>query len=182
MLVRCLHLVELSPSSPLMALGLVSTVRLTKATPDDNTFISAGLTDASNILTMTVQPTNGDTVKVGTTDGSTPAVYTFKTAISTAYDVLIDTTAQATLINLFNAINAGPGSGTKYGTGTTSNFDVFATQLPVGQIMVTANLAGTGGNAIASTATGTAASWATTTLTGGADIPGPTDFLFAKTA
>lgn len=160
------------------SLGLYSTVD--KSNPDDNTFISAGLTNATNVLTMTTKPSNGDTVTVGTTDGTTAAVYTFKTSISTAFDVLIDTTAQTTLINLLNAINAGTGSGTKYGTGTTSNFDVNAVQLPAGQIEVVANLAGTAGNSIASTHTGTTASWASSTLTGGADIPGPTEFLMQR--
>lgn len=160
------------------AIGYYSTVN--KATPDDNTFISASLTNASNIFTMTTQPANGDTVTVGTKDGTNAAVYTFKTAIASAFDVLIDTTAQNTLLNLLNAINAGPGSGTKYGTGTTSNYDVNAVQLPAGQFEVVANLAGTGGNSIASTHTGTAASWATTTLTGGANIPGPTNFKFQR--
>lgn len=158
--------------------GAFSTVN--KANPDDNTFISASLVNASNVLTMTTQPSNTNTVTVGTTDGSTPAVYTFKTAISTAYDVLIDTTAQNTLLNLYNAINAGPGSGTKYGAGTTSNFDVNAVQLPAGQIEAVANVAGTAGNSIASTDSGSATSWATTTLTGGADIPGPTIFRFQR--
>lgn len=160
------------------AIGAYTTVN--KQNPDDNTFISAGLTNATNIYTMTSQPSNGNTVTVGTTDGSTPAVYTFKTSITTAYDVLIDTTAQGSLSNLLNAINAGAGAGTKYGTGTVSNFDVNASQLPTGQFLVTANLAGTGGNSIASTKTGTAMSWLTTTLTGGASIPGPSEFLFSR--
>lgn len=156
------------------AVGVYSTVN--KAVPDDNTFISADLTNATNILTLATQPSASDTVTVGTKDGTTAAVYTFKTSVSSAFDVLIDTTAQNTLINLLNAINAGTGSGTKYGTGTTSNFDVNAVQLPVGQIQVIANTAGTGGNSIASTSTGTHAAWATSTLTGGASIPGPTEF------
>ena len=153
---------------------------LNKIIPDDNTFISAGLTNATNILTMTTQPSNGDTVTVGTKNGSTAAVYTFKTAITTAFDVLIDTTAQNTLLNLYNAINAGSGAGTKYGTSTTANYDVNAIQLAVGQIQVIANVAGTSGNSISSTKTGTAASWATTTLTGGAGINGPSQFKFMR--
>lgn len=153
--------------------GVYSTVN--KVTPDDNTFIQAAFTNATNILTMTSQPSNNTTVTVGTKDGTTAAVYTFKTAISTAYDVLIDTTATNTLTNLLNAINAGSGAGTKYGTGTVSNFDVTASALPAGQILVTANIAGSGGNSIASTSTSTG-SWATSTLIGGANIPGPSAF------
>jgi hypothetical protein len=160
------------------AVGVYSTVN--KLTPDDNTYIQASLLNATNTLTMITQPTNGNTVTVGTKNGSTAAVYTFKTTVTTAFDVLIDTTAQNTLLNLMNAINAGAGSGTKYGTGTTSNFDVVASQLPAGQILVTANVAGTAGNSIASTRTGTAASWLTATLTGGANIPGPTAFKLQR--
>jgi Concanavalin A-like lectin/glucanases superfamily len=160
-----------------IAVGVFST--LNKPVPDDNTFIAASLFNATDILTMTSQPTNGTTVTVGTKDGTVPAVYTFKTVITTAFDVLIDTTAQNTLINLFNAINVGPGIGTKYGTGTTSNFDVNAIQLPVGQIEAVANIAGTGGNSIPATSTSTA-SWATSTLAGGASIPGPSNFKFQR--
>jgi hypothetical protein len=156
------------------ALGDYTTVN--KLVPDDNTFLSASLTPSSNIGTMTTQPANGDTVTVGTTSGDTAAVYTFKTAIASAYDVLIDTTAQGTLTNLLNAINAGSGVGTKYGSGTLANYDVGASSLPAGQFMVTAQTAGAAGNSIASTATGTAFTWATSTLTGGLSIPGPSDF------
>jgi len=160
------------------SLGSYSTVN--KSTPDDNTFISASFINATNILTMTTQPANGNTVTVGTKNGTTAAVYTFKTAISSAFDVLIDTTAENTLTNLVNAINAGSGAGTKYGSGTTSNYDVNATLLPTGQFMVTANIAGSGGNSIASTSTGTAAVWTTSTLTGGSNIPGPTNFKLQR--
>lgn len=155
-------------------IGVYSTID--KRTPDDNTFISAALEPATGILTMATQPSNGDTVTVGTSDGSTPAVYTFKTSVTTAFDVLIDTTAQNTLINLQSAINATAGAGTKYGTGTLANADVSAVQLPAGQLEVIALIAGTGGNTVATTATGTAATWGDTTLNGGANIPGPSDF------
>ncbi len=160
------------------AVGAYSTVN--KSAADDNTFISAALTSAMNILTMTSQPTNGNIVTLGTKDGSTPAVYTFRNSISTAFDVLIDTTAQGTLTNLLNAINSGSGSGTKYGAGTTANFDVTGVGLPAGQIEVVANVAGTGGNSIPSTSTGIAAVWDTTTLSGGVNIPGPSNFLFSR--
>lgn len=160
------------------ALGSYSTVN--KPIPDDNTFISADFTPASNVFTMTTQPTAGNTVTVGTTDGTTPAVYTFRSALVSAFDVLIDTSAQNTLSNLLNAINLGAGVGTKYGTGTTANFDVTGIPLPTGQFEVIANIAGTGGNSIASTHTGTAAAWNSTTLTGGLNIPGPTNFKLQR--
>lgn len=156
------------------SVGVWSTIG--KAVPDDNTFIAAPLVAASSILTLTVNASNTNTVTVGTKNGTTPAVYTFKTSLASAFDVLIDTNIQNTLQNLYNAINAGPGAGTKYGTSTTSNFDVFATQLPAGQMQVTANLAGTAGNAIPTSKTGITGAWTSTTLAGGLDIPGPSNF------
>lgn len=161
-------------------IGEWSTVGTTKATPDDNTFIYASLTSATNILTLTTNPANLDTVTVGTKDGSTPAVYTFKTVLSTSFDVLIGATAQDTLNNLMNAINAGPGSGTTYGTGTTSNNDVQASPLPAGQILVTALIAGTVGNSIAVAETGPAVWDNPTNLAGGENIPGPSAFKLER--
>lgn len=156
------------------SVGVWSTIG--KATPDDNTFIEAPFIAATSVLTMGVLATNTATVTVGTTDGTTPAVYTFKTVVASAFDVLIDTNIQNTLQNLYNAINSGAGSGTKYGTGTTANFDVFATQLPAGQMQVSANLPGSAGNSIATTASGSTTVWTSTTLAGGTDIPGPSNF------
>lgn len=160
------------------SVGQYSTVN--KAVPDDGSFIAASYEFAKNVLTMTTQPANTNTITLGTTDGSTPAVYTFKNTLASAFDVKIGATAQITLTNLLNAINVGPGSGTAYGAGTTANFDVTGVSLPAGQIEVIANLAGTGGNSIVSTATGTAAVWDTTTLTGGATIPGPSSFKLQR--
>jgi Concanavalin A-like lectin/glucanases superfamily len=153
---------------------------LNKSTPDDNTYMTAPFLAATSILTLNSNPANGNTVTVGTKDGTTPAVYTFKTALASAFDVLIDTNVQNTLQNLFNAINAGAGSGTKYGAGTTSNFDVFATQLPAGQMMVTANAAGTGGNAIATSSSGVSGGWTGSDLAGGTNIPGPSNFKLQR--
>ena len=156
-----------------VALGANSTIN--KAIPDDNTFISAALTNATSVCTLTTQPTNATTVTIGTKDGTTAAVYTFKTTITTAFDVLIDTTVAGTLSNLLNAINNGTGAGTKFGTGTTANYNVTASALPVGQILLTANTAGTLGNSVVTTTTSTA-SFTGTTLSGGAAIPGPSAF------
>lgn len=155
--------------------GVWSTIG--KAAPDDNTFAEAPFLAASSILTLSAQPAANDTVTVGTKDGAVAAVYTFKAAAASAFQVLVDTTLQGTLQNLYNAINAGPGSGTKYGAGTTSNFDVIAAQLPAGQMEVTALTAGTVGNAIATSVSLThGGGWTGATLAGGLDIPGPSDF------
>ena len=157
------------------SVGVWST--LGKATPDDNTFAEAPYLPATSILTLNAQPAANDTVTVGTKTGGTAAVYTFKAALAAAFDVLIDTSLQQTLQNLYNAINAGPGAGTKYGTATTANIDVTASQLPAGQMKVTANTLGTGGNAVATSATLTnGGGWTGTHLAGGTNIPGPSDF------
>lgn len=160
-------------------IGAFSTI--SKLVPDDNTFISAPFLPATAILTLTANASNNNTVTVGTKDGTIAAVYTFKTVLTgAAFEVFIDTNIQNTLQNLFNAINAGAGAGTKYGTGTTSNFDVTASQLPAGQMMVTANTAGTPGNSIPSTSGGITGSWNHATLTGGTNIPGPSNFKFQR--
>jgi hypothetical protein len=147
-----------------------------KSVPDDNTFIRASLTSATNIFTMTTNASASDTVTVGTTDGATPAVYTFVSSLVDPFDVLIGATAEDTLNNLVEAINAGAGEGTVYGTGTTSNADVEAGNLPAEQVLVTALIAGTIGNSIA-VAESSPGVWAdASNLTGGADIPGRSTF------
>lgn len=157
------------------SVGAFSTIG--KVIPDDNTFIAAPFLPATNVLTVTVNASNNETVTVGTKAAATPAVYTFKTVLTgAAFEVFIDTNIQNTLQNLFNAINAGAGAGTKYGTGTTANLDVVASQLPAGQMQVTALTAGTAGNSIPSTETMVNGSWAAATLLGGTAIPGPSNF------
>lgn len=159
--------------------GVFSTIG--KAVPDDSTFIAAPFLPATGTLTCTTNFANNETVTVGTKATSTPAVYTFKTTLTgAAFEVLIDTSTQNSLQNLFNAINAGAGAGTKYGTGTTANLDVIASQLPAGLMLVTALTAGTAGNSIASTETGAHSSWGGSTLSGGTAIPGPSNFKIQR--
>lgn len=76
-------------------------------------------------LIWTGQPSNGQTLIVA---GQT---YTFRNVIGVANDVLIDTTASDTATNFFNAVNAGPGAGTKYDAGTIANAVIDATDLRV---------------------------------------------------
>ncbi len=153
---------------------------VSKQTPDNNTYIRAPLTPATNILTMTTNPVAADTVTVGTTDGTTPAVYKFVSALVDPFDVLIGATAQDTLENLLEAINNGAGEGTTYGTGTTANADVMASSLPVGQFMVIALIAGTIGNSIAVASSSPAVWDDPSTLTGGVDIPPKSSFKLQR--
>lgn len=162
------------------AVGVFSTIRKGTTLIDD-TFIQASFIPAFNILTLGANAANNETVTVGTKTGPAAAVYTWKTALTGAsYEVLIGADAGASLSNLAAAINQGAGSGTVYGTGTLANLDVFAsglpTTLPGAQMLVTANVAGTAGNSIASTETMANGAWTGATLAGGQNIPGPSEF------
>lgn len=150
---------------------------LAKNTPPlDYTFLEAALVNATGTLTQSSLPTATKTVTVGTTDGSTPAVYKWVTVLADAYDVLIGADIGESVDNLVNAITGGPGSGTVYDSDTVANFDVSAELLPSNQMLVTANLAGSDGNSIATTTDDPNGAWGDTTLTGGADIPGYSQF------
>lgn len=120
----------------------------------------AGQNRATGTVTFTGQPLNTETVTI---DGR---VYTFKTVLAAADDILIGATANDTAANLAAAINDSGVEGTNYGTGTTVNLDVTAAAV-AGVVTLTAILPGTAGNAVtlAEAATNVAVSGAT--LTGG---------------
>jgi hypothetical protein len=157
-------------------IGAFSTIN--KVQPADDTFLAAPFLAATDILTVNGGAiSNNETVTVGLTNTAAPAVYTWKTALTgAAYEVLIDTSEVQALQNLMNAINQGPGIGTKYGTGTIANASVLASTLPATQLEVQALIAGSAGNSIAATETMAHGAWASATLAGGADIPGPSQF------
>lgn len=151
-----------------------------KAPPLDYSFIEAALVPASGMLTLTGQPLNNETVRLGTKDGTNAATYTFKTAISAAYDVLIGATPDDSLANFVAAVMKGTGEGALYGTGTAANFDASAAKMPTTQVLATALTGGTAGNTIATTKTLTNGSWGAATLTGGANIPPFSRFGFER--
>lgn len=153
---------------------------LNKTTPDDDTFLEAALIAAAGEFTMTDLPTAAETVTVGTTDGTTAAVYTWVSALAAAYDVLIGANLAACAANLSAAINAGDGEGTTYGTDTVANADVSSATNPANQVVATALTPGTSGNSIASTETCTKAAWGGTTLSGGQNIPDNSQFGFSR--
>jgi hypothetical protein len=153
---------------------------LNKPTPQDYSFIEAALLNASGLFTQTANPANAETVRVGTKDGAVAATYTFKTALASAYDVLIGANVAATMANLVAAINQDAGAGVTYGTGTLANFDVSAVRLPSNQLQATANIAGTAGNSIVTTDTAVNGSWGSGTLTGGANIPPYSQFGYQR--
>jgi hypothetical protein len=150
--------------------------------PRDDTFIEAALLPAADIMTQSVIPANNATVTVGTYGaGNTTAVYTWKTTLTgAAFEVLRGATINASLSNLAAAINLTAGAGSTYGTGTVVNNNVTATLLPLDQLQVTANQAGTVGNSLTAAITDANASWASATLTGGLDIPSFSEFFFER--
>lgn len=116
---------------------------------------------ATGTLTFTGQPANTETVVI---DGKT---YTFQTVLTNVDgNVLIGANLAASIANLTDAINLGAGAGTDYAAATTLNPDVTGTAGAT-TLVVTAKIAGTGGNAITTTETITNASWGGATLSGG---------------
>jgi hypothetical protein len=142
-----------------------------KTEPDDTTYLRSSAA-AFDILTFRGQPRNGETVTLGV------KVYTFKTAISVANDVLIGATIAESIANLVAAINDdGVGEGSQYGTGTTANADAGAEVASGTTILATALAVGTSGNSIALADTVRYASWSGTTMTGGGSIPDPVELV-----
>jgi hypothetical protein len=127
---------------------------------------------ATGTLTAASNPSNNDTVTIGS------RTYTFKTSLTpTANEVLIGVDASASLDNLIAAINGAAGAGTTYASGTTAHANVTAAAGTGDTMDVTAKVAGTAGNAIATTETGTNLSWGSATLTGGVNVATNTDVI-----
>lgn len=125
---------------------------------------SVSLVQATGTLTLNSDAGNNETVTIGS------RTYTFKTTLTgAANEVVRGVTATATLDNLIAAINGAAGAGTAYGTGTVAHADVTAVAGSGDTMDVTAKMAGTDGNAIATTETLADASsvWGDTTLDGG---------------
>lgn len=102
---------------------------------------------ASTTLTeVGTGPANGDLVTIGGT------AYKFVTALTgAANEVAIGGSAAQAYLNLQAATNAAPGgAGTAYGIGTVANANVYASGVSATSVTFTANLNGTGGNAITS--------------------------------
>lgn len=127
---------------------------------------------AKGTLTLTGNAGNNETVVIGA------KTYTFKTSLTpAANEVFIGATASDSIDNLIAAVNAGAGSGTLYGTGTTANASAVAAVGSGDTMVATAITAGTAGNAIASTDTMADGAWGDTTLingTAGSSAPTPT--------
>lgn len=95
--------------------------------------------------------------------------YTFKSALTgAAYEVFINTTAAAALVNLKKAINGTGTAGTDYGTGTLPNPYVVAGAITATTLIVRAKISGTTPNAYATTQAGTShCTWTGATMNSG---------------
>ncbi len=123
---------------------------------------------AGTTLTLTANDAAADTISIGGTTYKIVAALT-----GAANEVLLGGTTSQTLLNLKAAVNAASGgAGVVYGVGTVANANVTALveagTSPAGTLTFSANVNGTGGNAIASTVTGSATeSFTGATLAGG---------------
>jgi hypothetical protein len=141
----------------------------------DDTYIEARNTFATSILTLTGLPLNDETTVLGV------QTYTWKTTLTGAADeIFIGVDIPANLSNIIDAVNAGTGAGTTYGTGTVANPDIFASALPSPQGLFTATAIGTAGNSEPTTETLTNGSFNGVTCLGGEDIPSPSDFAMER--
>lgn len=117
----------------------------TAASATLNTNLAAA---ATGTLTLVANPTDGDTVTIGT------KTYTLQdTLTNTNGNVKIGATASDTLDNLIAAINLAAGAGTTYAAATTVHPTVTAAAGAGDTMTVTAKSTGTAGNAIATTET-----------------------------
>ncbi len=90
--------------------------------------------------------------------------------------------AAANVANLAAAVNGGPGAGVAYATGTTANVDASAVA-GASSVTFTARVAGSAGNAIASTDTATLMGFSSgATMAGGAGSAGLTTAAAAQAA
>lgn len=121
--------------------------------------------------TFSSNPAPGDTVIIG------DDIYTWASSIDNTLfgRVLIGATDENSCQNLVDAINAGPGRGARYSSGTWINPKAQA-HTPFGspalQFFLEAKVLGTFGNGIPLGATGAAFAWSDTETSGGEDLSG----------
>lgn len=149
---------------------------LNQRPPWDDTYIEASLVAAEGVFTFEAIPTSGETMTLGS------ETYTYVNAFSTVAtnEILIGADIDETITNTIAAVNGGAGEGTIYGTGTTANADIAALTFLSPQFKVQAQTPGAAGNSLATTETMANGYFDDVTLTGGQDIPGPSDFAIER--
>lgn len=140
--------VALNPAGDFESLGCSASVAATGTLTSDNT-----------------APADGALVQIG------PDIYIARTALTastTKWEVLINGTADAFMLNLIRALNRTGTPGTDYGSDTPKNTNIrAATSVTAHAFVVTALIPGAIGNLIATPTPGTHLSWGAATLTGG---------------
>jgi hypothetical protein len=155
--IRTLNLAEFI-SSP-------TTVTVTAGTPAVAATGTLSQSGSANVM-------NNDRVTIGSRQ------YSFVNLLNNnaTNQIKVGTTFDGSMSNFIAAINHATGAGTKYSSPTPANTDVTAGLLASHAFTVTAIVAGTAGNSIATTKTSAHLAWGHSTLTGGVDsIPGTTN-------
>lgn len=145
---------------------LPGTLRCQQNTPLSLTVPSGGAAATGTLTSDGTAPTAGDTITIGAT------TYTMRASVSTtANEIKIGTGGSAvadTMTNITNAVNAGPGAGTTYGSATTANANTTATSSDATHVYLAAKAQGTAGNSITTTETSSHLSFGSGTLGSGA--------------
>ncbi len=152
---------------PFFPIDIVGTQTIVKADSGKIFFLSSEV-QATNILTLTENAANGNTVIVG---GKT---YTFQATLTNVDgNVHIGAAATNTIDNLIGAITLASGTaGTDYATAMTLHPSITAVAGAGDTMNATAKRAGIAGNSIGATDTLAGSSaWASTTFTGGGPTP-----------
>lgn len=133
---------------------------------------------ATQTLSFTDQPVDGETITIGT------RVYTYKGTLGvTADQILIGASVLETVDNTVAAINRSGSTGTQYTAATVVNAQVTADAATTSSVKITAKTAGTAANTIATTDTVADASWGAGTMAGGVaevvigDVPATEDWM-----
>jgi hypothetical protein len=127
---------------------------------------------ASQVVTFGSNVLNTLTITIGA------KTYTFQDSLTNVDgNVDVGANAEGSIDNLVAAINLAAGAGTAYAAATTAHPTVSAVKASASTMRVTALVAGTAGNAIAVSETGSVMVWTGTELAGGINASGATGVL-----
>ncbi len=104
---------------------------------------SSGGTAATGSLNFTANPTNGDTITIGS------VVYTFADTLANANEIKIGSAVSNTLASLEKTINGDGEAGVDYFAGTTTPLGFVTAQVSSQVVNLTATESGVDGNSIA---------------------------------
>lgn len=104
---------------------------------------TSGGSAAAGKLTFAANPTNGDTITIGS------VVYTFADTLSAANEIKIGSALTDTINSLVKTINGEGTAGTDYFAGTTTPLDFVSASGDATSVTLTAEEAGVEGNSIA---------------------------------